>query len=331
MKSHFHTTSARFLIAAASLIAASAASACDLCGIPDCCVAHPKDEGVYLSAFEQFTRFGSIRVDGDEIANSAGQYLNSSITQVIAGYNFNGTIGLQFNVPLIERSYRRTGPEGIENGSVGGFGDIALMANFTPFHHEGDDSMFVIRLSGGIKAPTGDPDRLDEELEEEGHHDHADEHMHEHLPESGIHGHDLALGSGSWDGLFGATAYGELHSLFFSASMQYAVRGSGHRGYRYANDITFDAGPGVHFVKNEKWRVGLQAIISGESKGKDTFQGESADDTGITSLFLGPKIVASAGSHFDASLGFDLPVVLNNTALQAVPDWRLRAVITWRF
>jgi len=32
-----------------------------------------------------------------------------------------------------------------------------------------------------------------------------------------------------------------------------------------------------------------------------------------------------------AELGADLPVSIDNTALQSVPDYRVRAAVNWRF
>ena len=45
---------------------------------------------------------------------------------------------------------------------------------------------------------------------------------------------------------------------------------------------------------------------------------ESAADTGITSMFIGPRVVVTHG-NLSADVGFELPVLLNNTALQTVP------------
>jgi hypothetical protein len=62
----------------------------------------------------------------------------------------------------------------------------------------------------------------------------------------------------------------------------------------------------------------------------DRFRGKAADDTGITSVFVGPRIVASRG-HWSAEVDVDLPVLINNTALQVVPDYRIRGGISFYF
>lgn len=71
-------------------------------------------------------------------------------------------------------------------------------------------------------------------------------------------------------------------------------------------------------------------MTSGEYKDVDRFRGKKAEDTGITSVFLGPRIVASHG-RWSAELAADLPVSLDNTALQIVPDYCLHAAIAVQF
>jgi hypothetical protein len=76
--------------------------------------------------------------------------------------------------------------------------------------------------------------------------------------------------------------------------------------------------------------VGLEFVISGEHKDVDRFRGKPAEDTGITSVFLGPRIVASRG-RWSAEFDVDLPVLIDNTALQVVPDYRVRGGISFHF
>ena len=97
-----------------------------------------------------------------------------------------------------------------------------------------------------------------------------------------------------------------------------------------ANDLSWSGGPGHYFVRNRKAIVGLQLVCSGEHKGLDRFQGQVAADTGITSVFLGPRLVASLGK-VSGELALELPVSIDNTALQAVPDYRLRGSLAIRF
>src|SRR5258706_12817340 len=116
----------------AVLVAACAqpALACDLCAIYAASQARGEaGRGLFVGVAEQFTHFGTVQVDGHEVANPSGQYLDSSISQVFAGYNFNDRFGLQFNLPAIYRSFKRPdGAGGIETGPEAGIVDVSLVA-----------------------------------------------------------------------------------------------------------------------------------------------------------------------------------------------------------
>ena len=324
--------------------------ACDLCGcytpqlnaMPQMnYTLLPWARGWYGAVGEQFTRFGTLQLDGEEVANPTGQYLNSSITQIVAGYEINSRFALQINLPLIYREFKR--PEGfeIQQGTVSGLGDMSLLLKTVVFHyaspaqrsfefygsknpvaveHEPDFTASAVLLTG-IKFPTGDSSRLKEEFHEieiPG------------APESGIHGHDLTLGTGSYDGLFGEQNALRYKNFFFETNVQFTLRGDGTHQYHFANDFIWDGGPGYYIVRNRDTIFGIQCVASGEYKDVDRFRGKPAEDTGITSVFLGPRLVGSRG-RWSAELAADLPVLINNTSLQAVPDYRLHAGISVQF
>jgi hypothetical protein len=324
--------------------------ACDLCGcytpqlnaMPgmESSPPFPWLAGWYAAVGEQFTRFATLQLDGDEIANPTGQYLNSSITQLVAGYDINSRFALQINVPLIYREFKR--PEGfqIDRGTVSGLGDMSLLLKTVVFHyasparrsfefqgknpvaveHEPDFTVSAISLTG-IKFPTGDSSRLEEEFHEV---------EVPGAPESGIHGHDLTLGTGSYDGIFGAQTSLRYKNFFFETNIQFTLRGDGTHQYHFANDLIWSGGPGYYVVRNQDTIFGIQCVASGEYKDVDRFRGKKAEDTGITSVFVGPRLVASRG-RWSAEVAAELPVSVDNTSLQVVPDYRLRAAIAVQF
>jgi hypothetical protein len=277
------------------------------------------------------------------VANVADERLLSSITQVLLGYNLTPRFGLQLNLPIISRTFRRVEDGRIAHDDETGFGDLSLVGTANAFSRVGDETVFRLTLLGGLKLPSGDSSRLGEELEE-GHH-HASGVVIKHGPtepgepaetpggalESGIHGHDLALGSGSVDGLIGGQVFWSWRRLFVTLGAQYAIRTEGDFDYRYANDLTWTGGPGMMALLEHNYSLGLQAVLTGETKGKDELDGVPADDTGITALYAGPEITFTWGSSLGADLVLDIPVVQNNTALQIVADYRVRAGLTWHF
>ena len=315
----------RFLIFCsfiAGLACAAQASACDLCAIYRGEEAKVSRPGFNIGAFEQFTRFGTLQDGGKEVPNVAGQYLNSSITQFIAGYQWSGQFGLQVNLPYIYRSFRRPAGFLTDKGTVSGLGDMSLTGNYRLYENVTEDMIFIWSMSGGVKFPTGSSARIAEELNETPPPPGA--------PESGIHGHDLALGSGSYDGIVGTNAVLHYSRVFVSASVQYAIRGTGDFGYRHDNNLNWSLKPGAFLFVSDDATLGCQLAVTGESKGRDTFQGSRVDDTGITTVFLGPELSFTWKEELSAGLGADFPVLIDNTALQIVPDYKIRAALVWR-
>jgi hypothetical protein len=337
------------LLSLLSLAAASRALACDLCGcyLPTQELAGPQHRpvGFYAGVAEQFTHFGTLQFNHREVENPTDQELDSSITQLVLGAVFlDHRLALQVNVPLIYRSYKR--PEGfeIEHGHESGLGDVSLLANFVAFRkdalfHESPgglakdgktalagapgepDFSTTLNLIAGVKFPTGDSRRLKEEFNEV---------EVEGAPESGIHGHDLTLGTGSYDAIFGAQFFVRYKEVFFEADTQFTLRGDGRHSYHFANDLSWSAGPGFYIYRQGRRSVGLECVVSGESKNTDRFQGRVAEDTGITSLYVGPRVTAQLGG-LSADIGLDIPVIMNTTKLQLVPDYRIRAGFSYHF
>jgi hypothetical protein len=324
-------------------------SACDLCG----CYTPQLQTMSQMSAFsrswlagwyvgisEQFTHFGTLQFDGRKIDNPTDQYLDSSITQLVAGYDITSRFALQVNVPIVYRDFKR--PEGFatDRDSISGFGDVSLLLKTVAFHysssarrtfelqgknpiaieHEPDFTASVILLTG-IKFPTGATSRLKEEF---------NEIEIPGVPESGIHGHDLTLGTGSYDGIFGEQTSIRYKNVFFETNVQFTLRGDGAHQYHFANELLWGGGPGYYFVRRNDTVAGLQFVVSGEYKDIDRFRGKRADDTGITSVFVGPRLVASRG-RLSAEVDVDLPASIENTALQIVPDYRLRGAVSFQF
>src|SRR5256714_5572051 len=126
-------------------IGLTTAVACDLCGcytpqlntMPEMESRFSEwwTKGWYAAVGEQFTRFATLQLNGQEVPNPTGQYLNSSITQLVAGYDINSRFAVQINVPLIYRDFKR--PEGfeIQQGTVSGLGDLSLLLKTVVFHY----------------------------------------------------------------------------------------------------------------------------------------------------------------------------------------------------
>jgi hypothetical protein len=324
--------------------------ACDVCAVYTATELREARVGLRLGVAEQLTNFTTLQDGGREIPNPARERLTSSITQLIAGYNVTPRFGLQLTLPIISRTYRRLEEGGVVHGDETGIGDMSIVGNWLALSRVSEQSVLRISLLGGLKLPSGDSGRLAEESEEGHHHASATrrgpsisprhtggdppgggDSPADAEPVSGIHGHDLALGSGSVDGIVGGQIFFSWQRLFVSAWGQYAVRTEGDFDYTYANDLTWSGGPGVLALLTHHYTLGVQALLTGETKGKDDLDGVPADDTGITALYVGPGFTFTWGTSLGAEIAADLPVVQNNTSVQIVADYRLRGGLTWRF
>lgn len=338
------------LVAATALLAgmlsaARPAGACDLCAVYTGTLMQRDHTGVWLAVAEQYSRLGTLRLDGDKVANPHDEWLRSFITQLVVGYRPLPRFGLQINVPLISRAYRRVELGVPVRGNEDGIGDISVTARFAALSHAYGAGVVHLEVLGGIKVPSGDSGRLAEELAEAGEERaeadlatgaradldgpaHSGQHE-EHV--SGVHGHDLALGSGSVDGLFGLGLFGTWKRLFFGTNLQYALRGDADFGYEYHDDFMWTGGPGFYPLLDDRYTLGLQFVVSGETKGKDRQAAAVLDDTAITAVYLGPGLSLTWSDSLLADLAVDVPVFQDVSALQIVADVRLRAGLSWRF
>lgn len=320
---------------------------CDLCAIYNSVESQkPVAGALRLGISEQFTEYGKLQEDGHKVDNAIHQRLTSSITQIVGAYDFTNNFGVQASLPYINRRFARAEGEVLEKGTEAGIGDTTIVARYSPYQYRDDDTLFNVQLLGGVKLPTGDSDRLKEELSEDHHHGDdagAEEHMHmearheghdhgDEMEASAVHGHDLALGSGSFDYPVGVTVLAEKGRAFAKGSAIYTIRTAGDHQYQHADDFMWDFGPGYYLHLDHGSNVAARVVLSGENKSKDSGKdGEIQSDTGITSMFIGPEISFGLGQSVSGDIALDIPVDINNSGLQAVASYRMRAGVTYRF
>ena len=100
---------------------------------------------------------------------------------------------------------------------------------------------------------------------------------------------------------------------------------------QYANDLTWSGGPGVYLALQKHYTLALQCVVSGETKGKDTFSGVDDDDSAETIVYVGPQVNFTWRKKLAAQAGLDIPVSIDNTGVQLVPNYRAHVAVTWRF
>lgn len=294
------------------------------------------NKGFFAGLAEQDTYFNKTQLNGKTVVNSYGirapfdqQYLNTLTSEPFLGYNFCDRIGLQLELPVIYREYQTVLPgSSIFNfyypqGNEYGLSDIRLLGNFGLVKMDTPNCSVDWNATAGIKFPTGNANQLSKAIS-----------SFTNSP-LGITRADLALGSGSYDGIIGTDISLRWCRLFATAETQYTIRSRGAFEYQYANDLSWYGGPGAFLAHSDDYTLSLQAIVSGDTKGQDTIQGRNTfnralrvPDTVETGVYLGPQINFTWRDEVSAQLGADLPVSIVTTGIQIVPTYRIHGSVT---
>lgn len=301
----------------------------------------PNGQGFYAGLAEQFTSFNDTQPHISIISPISGTkspynpYLNTLTSEPFLGYNFNERIGLQLELPVIYREYQIVAPGNavteffrIHNSEYG-MGDIGLRGNVALVRKDTTNCSIHWNATAGIKFPTGDSSQL------------SPVEPSTPLFAGAINRADVALGSGSYDGLVGTDILLRHDRFFLTAQTQYDIRSEGDFDYQFANDLSWYGGPGIYLLTRDDYSLSLQAIVSGDTKGKDTgvvfnpgtgqfFRGSLAG-TSETGVYLGPQINFTWRDQLVAQLGADIPVSIETDGVQIVPSYRIHASATWRF
>lgn len=371
-----------FLTLASSLFLLTplSAFACDLCAIyiPLESSESSKASSIHLGLAQQYTSYDHLRDRGRRIDNPYNQFLRSSITQAFVAYDLDDSISLQANLPFIYRSYRRIEDQDVVKGHESGIGDIVLLSRFRVYSEQNTNSALKVSLFAGVKLPTGDSDRIFEEISashaHEGsdldiaHEDHDDDHdmhtdteMHsdadpdvdththsaafssnqKHSDSTGstehssmlsaVHGHDLALGTGSVDFPLGISVQGQYSRWITDLELQYVFRTAGRYDFTYANDLNWSLSAGRYLLMQEQQALALKINLLGEYKPEDSLNGNSLIDTYSRTVFWGPELMLNLSDRFSAHFAFDLPIDSETKAVQVAQTNRIRTAVSWRF
>jgi hypothetical protein len=248
---------------------AAASPACDICAVYTATEQGESRTGIRAGIATQYTHFGTLQDDGQRVPNPNHESLDSVVTQLVLGYQATPRVGFQLNLPIITRQFERVVDGHRTRGNLAGPGDLTLLGHALVHSIVTETSIFNFTLLAGLELPTGDPAHLAEELPElEAGHARAISAHHTtdpgdgsgaggdaHHDESGVHGHDLTLGSGSVDGLVGGELYWSYRRVFLTGGLSYSIRGEGAFQYQFANDLTWDAGPGVYLLLDHAYSL----------------------------------------------------------------------------
>src|SRR5262249_51844613 len=136
-----------------------------------------------------------------------------------------------------------------------------------------------------------------------------------------VHEHELALGSGSYDGIFGATVNARYRRFFLNGQFQYYLRTEGESGFIFGDELMVSGGPGAFILLSHGWTLSLQANGVYDTQARDQLLGRVSDRTGLTAWYFGPLLAFTMSDHFSANLGVDVPLRITNNGFQSVPNY----------
>lgn len=318
--------------------------ACELCAVYSSADARGGfSSGFLVSVSESFTANQTVQLDGKEITLPQKDFLNTSITHLVGTYNFSDRFGVSLNLPVayhdFERSEIRYSDTStifrVERGKEVGLGDLALVGRATVFRKKSMDWGVSLNVMGGVKFPTGDADRIRDEVDQARRFEALLPPNTPHDPlahaVSGLHEHALTLGSGSFDGIAGATLNARWQRSFVNLQFQYYARTEGESGFRFGDELMVSGGPGQYLVVNDKVTLSLEASAYYESSARDKLLGQKSDFTGRTAWLLGPLLNFTWADRLTANVGVDIPLEIASHGLQLVPTYRVHGGVSWRF
>lgn len=329
----------------ACLVAGLPVTACELCAIYSADNAREqRKSGLVLNVSESFIPYRTVLFNDEQVSGNDLDFRDSSITHIVPGYNFSPRFGVNVGVPIVYHNFKRTEvrysptPPPVvrtEKGTEVGLGDVSLIGRLNVFEVAKMKYGFGVSILAGVKFPTGDTDRIADEVEQTRIFESLLPPGTPHDPLghaiSGVHQHDLSPGSGSYDGIFGLTARARWTRLFLNAQFQYYLRTEGESGFTYGDEIMVSGGPGIYLLSHEGFTLNLQGNVSYDSTGRDEVEGRLSNRTGFTAWYLGPQLGLTVGERFSAVAGIDLPLSITANGLQNVPDYRFHAGLVWRF
>jgi hypothetical protein len=308
------------------------AHACDLCAIYGATSDRSQAAGFVFTLAEQYISGHTLQYQSDKIVVDNPEFLDTSITHIIPGYNFNPDFGLNLNIPIIRHDFKTYDPlsGNYSKGISQGLGDISLIARWTPYNYQTMSRSFRVNLLAGIKMPTGDTRYVRDDVAQHATLDAIYGTGHDHAFNA-VHLHELTLGSGSVDAVFGVTANARYKRAFVTTEAQYYFRNEGESGFEFGDTIMISGGPGAYLLLKKQFTLNLQGVLRYENTESSRYSGAPSNQTGMREIYAGPQMTVTAGRHFTAQAGGDIPIDIRNRGFQVVPDYRVHASLAWNF
>lgn len=315
----------RLVIAAMFVAMSLQAEACDVCATHVALTGKEAAGATTLSLFQRYSYYSA--------PDHGGHGLKSSSTQLAVAYWLTERWALQLGIPILYRN--------MEGWSEQGLGDATALAFYRAFDRQQNVNRVIVDVYAGVKMPTGNTDPLRYEQNHR-HHEHSHAHsrhhgghhghsLHHHASEHRHGGHHVALGTGSWDYLFGGKVVAKLDLHLLTAESQYNLRTEGDYGWQHGDEWTWRLG-GHHYVVLDMERsLSLGVELSGEWRSENKLDGVKRAGSDKTGTYVGPLVRYTHGDSLNLSAGLDLPISDRNKGTGGAADYRIYGNLAWSF
>lgn len=305
------------------------AMACDPCALYQASRLQGHERGALsLSVSEQYTQFDRTEQESDRQIRDGELVRGFSTTQFAVGYDISERLGVQLTVPLIVRSYDKLVAYRAQGESDVGLGDITLSGSISVYDRQRTRSQLRVALSAGVKLPTGDTDAIGSSLSA----GETSAVLVRHHPAAGAGGgRALTLGSGSVDGIFGASMFTRNGRVLTLSWIQYGARTEGDYDYRFGDDLLLSVGPGYYLSLDDYHTVALRLALNGEFKAADTLREDRVSGSSISNIYVGPELLVTLSDYLAAEAGVDFRTTSDDPGSLVASEYRIRTSLSYRF
>jgi hypothetical protein len=188
-----------------------------------------------------------------------------------------------------------------------GIGDLNCFLTYR-FLRQGENYLGAV---GGVKFPTGETKELNSQKVR-------------FEPE-------LQPGTGSYDYPFGAVYQLRVNSFVFRGNAVYVIKTQGDQDFEWGDlfSTSLFIDYIIHSGNNAETKIGLD--LNFQHEGKQSHHGSKINDSGGTTLFLGPALTIKAGDHVWIFVNFLFPVHQNLGGVHQELDfvWSAGAKVNW--
>ena len=248
---------------------------------------------------------------GEEHVHSVDRLMSVSAS---LAYGVTDDLTLSARLPYVDRQNIREGEiedgeaEAHDHGDSSGIGDLSLLAQYRFLERSAFDASVIV----GVKTPTGKTDERDggQKLDAE-----------------------FQAGTGSWDGLFGASASANAGRMGVHANVLYNLTTEGTQDTEIGDAFFYNLGL-VYSLSDDdgdshqghdhthlKWDLMLE--LNGEYREKNDVDGEQDENTGGDVIFLSPGVRLSSSNSWSLFLSVGKSIYDDFNGRQTDVDYRL--------